>query len=101
MSDIPAFETKIGTSHNTQKPVALLEQLIEIFTDEDEVIIDPVAGSGSTLIAAQNTNRKAYGFEIKKEFFKEAQKWIALPKQKNLYLKYENKKHKQIEMEIQ
>ena len=101
MSDIPAFETKIGTSHNTQKPVALLEQLIEIFTDEDEVIIDPVAGSGSTLIAAQNTNRKAYGFEIKKEFCKEAQKWIALPKQKNLYLKYENKKHKQIEMEIQ
>jgi len=74
--------------HPTQKPVALLEQLIEIFTDEDEVIIDPCAGSGSTLIAAQNTNRKAYVFEIKKDFFKEAQKWIALPKQKNLFYEY-------------
>lgn len=85
--------------HPTQKPVSLLEQLIEIFTDENEVVIDPVAGSGSTLIAAQNTNRKAYGFEIKKEFFKEASAWIAKPKQKNLFLDYTEKKYpKQAEL---
>ncbi|EDF9389969.1 site-specific DNA-methyltransferase, partial [Campylobacter coli] len=37
-----------------------------------DVVIDPCAGSGSTLLAATNLNRKAYGFEIKKDFFKSA-----------------------------
>ncbi|HEF9821432.1 TPA: site-specific DNA-methyltransferase [Campylobacter coli] len=58
--------------HPTQKPVKLLERLITIFTDAGDVVIDPCAGSGSTLLAAANLNRKAYGFEIKKEFFKSA-----------------------------
>jgi site-specific DNA-methyltransferase (adenine-specific) len=62
--------------HPTQKPVKLLERLIEIFTDEGEVVIDPCAGSGSTLIAANNLNRKSYGFEIKKDFYKKAKNWI-------------------------
>lgn len=62
--------------HPTQKPVKLLEYLIEIFTDAGDVVIDPVAGSGSTLIAAINKGRKAYGFEIKKNFYKDAQAWI-------------------------
>lgn len=55
--------------HPTQKPVPLLERLIEIFTDPDDVVIDPCAGSGTTLRAAIQKNRKAYGFEIKKDFF--------------------------------
>ncbi|AWR15505.1 site-specific DNA-methyltransferase [Corynebacterium diphtheriae] len=54
--------------HPTQKPVPLLEQLVRIFTDPGDVVIDPCAGSGSTLVAAENLDRKAYGFEIKKEF---------------------------------
>lgn len=54
--------------HPTQKPVPLLERLIDLFTDPGDVVIDPCAGSGSTLIAAENLGRKAYGFEIKKEF---------------------------------
>lgn len=58
--------------HPTQKPVNLLKQLIEIFTDEGDVVIDPVAGSGSTLRACAELNRKCYGFEIKKQFCKEA-----------------------------
>lgn len=58
--------------HPTQKPVALLERLIEIFTDKGDVVIDPCAGSGSTLRAAMNCGRRAYGFEIKKDFFKQA-----------------------------
>jgi len=62
--------------HPTQKPVELLETLIKIFTDEGDIVIDPVAGSGSTLIAAENTGRKSYGFEIKRNFFKDAEKWI-------------------------
>ena len=64
--------------HPTQKPIKLLERLIGIFTDPGDVVIDPVAGSGSTLIAAENLGRRAYGFEIKKDFFAEACDWIAL-----------------------
>lgn len=62
--------------HPTQKPVNLLERLISIFTDEGDVVIDPCAGSGSTLIAAHNIGRRGYGFEIKKEFFNAASEWI-------------------------
>ena len=62
--------------HPTQKPVKLLQLLIEIFTDEGEVVIDPVAGSGSTLVAALKSNRNSYGFEIKKDFFVSASKLI-------------------------
>jgi len=69
-------DNKSPKIHTTQKPVKLLEYLIEIFTDEGDVIIDPVAGSGATLIAADNTGRKGFGFEIKRNFFKEASKWI-------------------------
>lgn len=62
--------------HPTQKPLKLLKKLIEIFTDEGDVVIDPVAGSGSTLVAALELNRKAYGFEIKKDFHKSATNWV-------------------------
>ncbi len=62
--------------HPTQKPVELLKTLISIFTDEGDVVIDPVAGSGSTIVAAERLNRKGYGFEIKKDFYTKASKWI-------------------------
>ena len=58
--------------HPTQKPVSLLKQLIEIFTDEYDVVIDPVAGSGTTLRACAELNRSCYGFEIKKDFYNKA-----------------------------
>lgn len=62
--------------HPTQKPIGLLKRLISIFTDENEVVIDPCAGSGSTLVAAIELNRKAYGFEIDKNFYPLAKEWI-------------------------
>jgi site-specific DNA-methyltransferase (adenine-specific) len=58
--------------HPTQKPVKLLKRLIEIFTDADDVVIDPCAGSGSTLRACAETGRNAYGFEVDKHFYAEA-----------------------------
>ena len=54
--------------HPTQKPVPLLEYLISLYTDVDDVVIDCCAGSGTTLLAAGNVGRRAYGFELKKEF---------------------------------
>ena len=62
--------------HPTQKPVPLLERLIEIFTDKGDVVIDPCCGSGSTLLAAAQMGRRAYGFEIKKEFYKAAKEKV-------------------------
>lgn len=56
--------------HPTQKPVPLLKELINIFTDYGDVVIDPVAGSGSTLRAAIELDRSAYGFEIQKDVVK-------------------------------
>ena len=68
-------DSKYEKIHPTQKPVELLERLIELFTDEGDIVIDPVCGSGSTVIAALNKNRKGVGFEIKKDFYKKAKEW--------------------------
>ena len=58
--------------HPTQKPIGLLKDLIRIFTDMGDVVIDPVAGSGSTLRACRELGRNSYGFEVDKEFYKKA-----------------------------
>lgn len=79
--------------HPTQKPINLLKRLIEIFTDEGDVVIDPVAGSASTLRACQELNRSCYGFEIKKNFYKEAKE--------KMIISEENFKNKGDELEGQ
>lgn len=58
--------------HPAQKPVGVLKQLISIFTDEGDVVIDPCAGSGSTLRACMETGRSSYGFEISRGFYRRA-----------------------------
>lgn len=63
---------EIPKVHPTQKPQELLTKLIETFTDEGDIVIDPCAGSGSTLRAAYTCGRSAYGFEVSKDFYKKA-----------------------------
>ena len=58
--------------HPAQKPVVVLKRLIEIFTDPGDVVIDPCCGSGSTLRAAMELGRNAYGFEIDRNFYNRA-----------------------------
>ena len=65
-------DKKIIKIHPTQKPIVLLKNLINIFTDEGDVVIDPVAGSGTTLRAACELNRHSYGFEIDRNVYKNA-----------------------------
>ena len=71
--------------HPTQKPVPLLERLIEIFTDKGDVAIDPCAGSGTTLLAAKNMDRKSYGFEVNKKFFDDANNKVISRSRKYLF----------------
>ena len=58
--------------HPTQKPTNVIKRLIELFTDEGDVVIDPVAGSGVTLRCARELGRSSYGFEVSKEFYNKA-----------------------------
>ncbi|QFP93500.1 DNA methylase [Edwardsiella phage vB_EtaM_ET-ABTNL-9] len=55
--------------HPTQKPVALMEYLIKTYTNEYETVLDFTCGSGSTGVAAVNTNRKFIGIELDETYF--------------------------------
>lgn len=79
---------EIPKIHPAQKPVGVLKKLIETFTDEGDVVIDPCFGSGSTARAALELNRNFYGFEINKEFYRRAkEEMIVLPETNQLELR--------------
>ncbi len=61
--------------HPTQKPIALLEKLITIFSNEEDTILDFTCGSASTGIAAVKNNRKFIGIELNETFYKDALTW--------------------------
>lgn len=79
-------DTSTPRVHPTQKSVPLLERLIEIFTDKGDVVIDPCAGSGTTLLAAANLERKAYGFEVNRNFCKDAETKVLRRIQKKIFI---------------
>lgn len=54
--------------HPTQKPLRLTEKIILDFTEDNDVILDPFVGSGTTLLAAKNTGRKAIGIEVSEKY---------------------------------
>lgn len=64
------------SKHRTQKSVELLEYLIKTYTNEGDTVLDNCMGSGSTGIACKNTNRRFIGFEIDKDSYDFACKWI-------------------------
>ena len=71
-SSVQKFNTEVG-KHPTQKPIALMEYLIKTYTNKNETVLDFTMGSGSTLVACQNTNRKGIGIEQDEKYFKIAQ----------------------------
>jgi len=66
---IPYLNPKANerTGYPTQKPILLLEQIIKISTDEEDLILDPFCGSGTTLVASKLLNRKYIGIDISEE----------------------------------
>lgn len=78
-------DSKTPKIHPTQKSIYVLKNLIEIFTDVGDVVIDPTAGSGITLLAAEQLGRKSYGFEIKKQFVDDFHSKLAKNIQSSIY----------------
>ena len=62
--------------HPTQKPVALMEYLIKTYTNEGDLVLDNVMGSGTTGVACKNTGRNFIGIELDKDYFEIAKKRI-------------------------
>jgi len=63
--------------HIAQKPVKLLRALIELTTQEGQIVLDPFCGSGSTLVAAKTTGRRYIGFDINGDFIKASKERLA------------------------
>ncbi|MCZ9988249.1 DNA-methyltransferase [Brachyspira hyodysenteriae] len=63
--------------HPTQKPVALMERIVKLVSDENDTILDPFMGVGSTGVACINTNRKFIGIELDDEYFDTAVKRVS------------------------
>ena len=76
-TDILKFNRELkGRFQPTQKPIALMEYLIKTYTNENETVLDFTMGSGSTMVACQNTNRKGIGIEMDEKYFNIAQKRV-------------------------
>ena len=64
MQGIPAFETEIGLSHNTMKPVRMLAMMIRNSSKPGEIVLDVCGGSGSTLMACEQLGRRCFINEL-------------------------------------
>ena len=66
---VTSKKEKIDGGHPTQKPVEVMEWLIKRLSNENDIILDPFMGSGSTGVACKNTNRKFIGIELDKDYY--------------------------------
>jgi adenine-specific DNA-methyltransferase len=70
--DVIEFRYTGNKLHPTQKPVAALAPLIDVFCPQNGVVLDPFAGSGSSLVAARQLGRRFIGFEIDEQHHRTA-----------------------------
>lgn len=72
----PNMKYSERTSHPTQKPELLLRQLIRGYSNQGQVVLDPFAGSFSTIISAYREKRRSIGVEIEPKYYEESKKRI-------------------------
>ena len=82
--------------HPTQKSIHVMKKLIELFTDPGDVVIDPAAGSGVVLLAAEQLGRRSYGFEIKREYVEGFKNKIASNVQTTIFMQNKDKAGEQV-----
>jgi site-specific DNA-methyltransferase (adenine-specific) len=76
MRDLEHDELRL--EHPTQKPIKLMKRLVEKFTKDGDIIIDPYCGSGSTLVACKKLGRNFIGCDIKQEYVDMANKRLSI-----------------------
>ena len=81
---ISASSSDVGL-HPTQKPLHLMELLIELVTKEEQLVLDPFCGSGTTLLAAKLLNRCFIGIEKEKSFYESTRKRLENTETQNLF----------------
>lgn len=74
--------------HEAQKPIQLIKYLIKLTTREDHIVLDAFMGSGTTIVAAEELNRKYIGFEIEEEYFNIAKKRLKETQKKGKKIKF-------------
>lgn len=78
--DVWTFNTQRGNrEHPTQKPVALMKRFVGLLTRSGELVLDPFAGSGTTLVAARRLGRRYLGSELSPEYVAIAERRLAEP----------------------
>ena len=66
-------------THPATFPISLARRVIELFTHEGELVLDPFVGSGTTLVAAQHSNRNAIGFDLQESYVRLSAERLGLP----------------------
>jgi len=75
--NIAKDDKRDGTQHPTQKPIELFEYLIKTYTNDNDLVLDNCAGSGTTAIACLNTNRQFIVMEQEPNYFEKIKKRVA------------------------
>ena len=71
-------KNKLGLSHPTIYPIEMIERIIKMASNENDIVMDPFLGSGTTVVAALKLNRVGIGFEIDKKYESEIKKRVKL-----------------------
>jgi len=83
---VPNIIGKGDTHHPTEKPVELMKVMIRNSTNAGDIVLDPFAGSGSTLVAAQQLERHYIGFELDPKYYEMSVRNLSRqPRQTNLF----------------
>ena len=81
------------TSHPTQKPLLLMRELIRVYSNPDQLIVSPFAGSGTDLIAAEMEGRRSIGFELNQDYYTEATARIAQYRSQGDFFRLDTSSH--------
>lgn len=68
VSDVWHFNRLLAPEHSCQKPVKMMRFIVKTFTKENDIVLDPFAGSGSTIVACKQTNRRWVGAELEGKY---------------------------------